>query len=49
MCLPWNHKWVEKERFTFIRTYYNINNEKEGVGYILKCEKCGKLKEVRFV
>ena len=47
MCMPWNHKWKEKERREGTAEYY-IGGKTEFIMIIQECSKCGKLKKVMF-
>lgn len=47
MCLPWNHKWIEKERFLVTRTYTYTGEVVKNIPVVIQeCQKCGKLKKV---
>ena len=43
------HKWEEKERYSITRYYTYYGREEPGhLLIILKCGKCGKLKQIRL-
>ena len=42
---PCDHKWCMKETYKI----FDIHNVHKGNVYILQCEKCGKLKNHKFL
>lgn len=49
MCLPWNHKYIEKERHYGERRRLSDNAfGGDCIIIIQECEKCGKLKKRSF-